>query len=92
MVATVRRKSCAILVGVLLGGSCVVAAAEEPQSTFDPDPVEPGEVYQPRMQQAAQAAEGSDAASILRHVRGAPGTAYGSSIPEIDRRLNSITR
>ena len=84
------RRSLAVV--ALLGGGCMLAAAEEPRSRFDADPVEPGAVYQPRMQQAAQAIEGPDAATILRHVRGAPGTPYGSTDPELDRRLDNMRR
>jgi hypothetical protein len=91
MVSDMRRKSCALLLGALLG--CGSAAAEEQLSTLDPDPAEaPEESYQPRMQHAAQATEGRDAASILRHVRGAPGTPYGSTDPELDRRLDYMTK
>lgn len=83
--------SCALVLGALLG--CGSAAAEELQSTFDADPPEAAEQsYQPRMQRAAQATEGRDAESILRHVRGAPGTPYGSTDPELDRRLNNIAK
>lgn len=36
--------------------------------------------------------EPSYAERVLRHVRGAPGTPYGSSVPELDRRLERIAR
>jgi hypothetical protein len=89
MVGDMRRTSRALLAGTLLG--CGSVAAQAQPST--PDPVETSEQgYQSRTQQPAQAIEGADAASILRHVRGAPGTPYGSTDPELDRRLDSMRK
>lgn len=40
--------------------------------------------------QPAEAQQPPDAASLLRHMRGAPGTPYGSSDSEVDRRLQRM--